>query len=81
MKHVKHLQPRGRTTAVKIVCTCGESHGLASFRNPDSALRSGLLPPASVGQWTRHMGVSDLSRELGARDDVREIVATAWAAR
>lgn len=71
------LEPTGRGQTVRLVCTCGQSHGAASWRSVESALASGILPPSYVGQWATDPRIGATCRLYAKR---RDVVATAKAA-
>lgn len=72
------IEPTGRRyNSIRMVCTCGESHGAAFFRNEEEALASGLFHPAGVALWLTDPRVGATARIYAKRFDA---VAKAQAA-
>jgi hypothetical protein len=64
--HVKYLQPWGRYDAVKVDCTCGQSHGLESYRSFEVAMETGRFL-GYVAAWVNNPNVSRVCREFAER--------------
>lgn len=79
--HVKYLEPIGMREAVRLVCTCGQSHGAISWPNADMALKSGTLDPWSVRQWASNPQVGGSCRILAKRFNAVAVAEAAWPHR
>lgn len=66
MEHIKYLQPWGRYDAVKVECTCGQSHGLESYRSFQMAMETGYFD-GYVHHWVNNPLVSRASRAYAER--------------
>lgn len=60
-EHIKYLQPWGKYSAVKVICTCGQSHGLESYRSFEAAMGTGRFN-GYVKSWFNNQDVSRVCR-------------------
>jgi hypothetical protein len=73
-----YLEPVGKRAAVRLVCACGQSHGAASWKDVDSALASGILPPVSVAKWATDPRVGATSKLAAKRCNALAKAQAAW---
>lgn len=65
-EHVRYLQPWGKYSAVKVDCTCGQSHGLESYRSFESAMETGRFD-SYVPRWFNNDDVSRVCRDYAEK--------------
>lgn len=64
--HVKYLQPWGRGKAVEVKCTCGQSHGVQTYRSFEQAMETGRFD-GYVRSWVANNQVTRICRNYAEK--------------
>lgn len=65
-EHIKYVTKAGRFGAVRMVCTCGSSHGARTWTDLESAAKDPEIR-GSVQYWFNNLNVSRICRDYAER--------------